>query len=116
MAHYAFIDSNNKVVEVITGRNEDEIVDGISNWEEWYGQFRGLKCLRTSYNNRIRHKFAQIGDFYDEVNDVFIAPQPYASWTLNENYDWDAPVPCPTEGFWIWSEEEGKWVEVPAGS
>lgn len=76
MAHYAFIDSDNIVVEVITGRNEDEVVDGISNWEEHYEQYRsGLKCIRTSYNGNIRGKYAAIGDLYDVANDVFVTPE-----------------------------------------
>lgn len=71
MAHYAFLDANNIVTEVITGRNEWE--DGI-DWEKYYGDLRGQKCLRTSYNNNIRGKYAGIGDLYDELNDVFITP------------------------------------------
>jgi len=77
MAHYAFVDENNVVVEVITGRNEDEIVDGISDWETHYEQFRtGLKCIKTSYHGNIRGRFAGIGMTYDLVNDVFVAPEP----------------------------------------
>jgi len=62
MAHYAFLDQNNIVTEVITGRNEDEVVDGISDWEEAYGQIRGQVCKRTSYNNNIRKQYAGIGN------------------------------------------------------
>ena len=76
MAHYAFLDENNIVTEVITGRNEDEIVDGISDWEKYYGEFRGQKCVRTSYNSNIRGKYAAIGDIYDEEQDLFTTPQP----------------------------------------
>lgn len=74
MAHYAFLDDNNIVTEVITGRNEDEVVDGISNWEAYYGKLRGQRCVRTSYNWNIRGRYAGIGYTYDEVNDVFVAP------------------------------------------
>jgi hypothetical protein len=74
MAHYAFLDKNNIVVEVIVGRNEDEVVAGITDWEAFYGYERGLKCVRTSYNGNIRGKYAGIGDTYDEVNDVFVSP------------------------------------------
>lgn len=115
MAHYAFLNENNIVTQVITGRNEDEIVDGISNWETYYGDLQGQRCIRTSYNGRIRKKYAAIGDTYDADADIFIAPQPYPSWSLNSNYDWVAPVPCPTEGHWIWDEDAGDWVEIPAG-
>ena len=111
MAHYAFLDENNIVTEVITGRNEDEVVDGISDWEKYYGDFRGQKCVRTSYNNNIRKKFAGIGYYYDEEKDIFISPQPFPSWTLDENSDWQAPTPKP-DGNFIWDEENQTWVEV----
>jgi hypothetical protein len=75
MAHYAFLDENNVVTEVIVGRNEDEIVDGISDWEKFYGEIRQQKCIRTSYNAKIRVKFARIGDTYDADKDIFIAPE-----------------------------------------
>lgn len=74
MAHYAFLDENNIVIEVITGRNEDEVVDGITNWENYYGSLRGKVCKRTSYNANIRGKYAGIGDTYDPVQDIFITP------------------------------------------
>jgi hypothetical protein len=74
MAHYAFLDENNVVTEVIVGRHEWEVVDGISDWEEWYGNFRGQRCLRTSYNGNIRGRYAGIGYTYDETLDEFIAP------------------------------------------
>ena len=74
MAHYAFLDANNVVVQVIAGRDEDEIVNGISDWETYYGNIRGQRCVRTSYNGNIRGKYAGIGDTYDEANDVFVAP------------------------------------------
>jgi hypothetical protein len=73
MAHYAFLDSNNIVTEVITGIDETELIEGLST-EEWYGNFRGQKCVRTSYNGNIRGVYAGIGYSYDEVNDVFVAP------------------------------------------
>lgn len=71
MAHYAFLDENNIVTEVIVGKDEWE--DGI-DWEQWYGEFRGQKCLRTSYNHNIRGVFAGIGFFYDEKQDIFVPP------------------------------------------
>ena len=112
MAHYAFLDENNVVTEVITGRNEWEVVDGVSDWEKWYGDFRGQKCVRTSYNGNIRKQCAQVGFVYDEEADVFIAPQPFPSWTLDENYDWQPPIPMPeSEGQWQWDEETGTWTD-----
>lgn len=115
MAHYAFLDSNNVVTQVIVGRNEDEVVDGISDWEAHYAEVYGQKCVRTSYNNRIRKQYAGIGYKYDEAADVFVAPQPFPSWTLDANHDWQAPTPRP-EGSFVWDEETLAWVEVPAGS
>ena len=76
MAHYAFLDNNNVVTEVIVGRNEDEVVDGISDWEKFYGDMRNQKCVRTSYNAKIRGKYAGIGDTYNANQDIFIAPEP----------------------------------------
>lgn len=73
MAHYAFLDQNNIVTEVIVGKDETELIDGLTP-EEWYGNFRGQTCIRTSYNANIRGKYAGIGDFYDSINDVFLAP------------------------------------------
>jgi hypothetical protein len=75
MAHYAFLDENNIVTEVITGIDETETIEGLDT-ETWYGNFRGLSCKRTSYNGNIRYNYAGIGYKYDEVNDAFIAPKP----------------------------------------
>ena len=124
MAHYAFIDSNNIVVKVIVGIDENETridngveVGGSSEaWEKFYeNQFwnSGLTCKRTSYNGNFRGTYAGIGYTYDEVNDVFVAPQPYPSWTLDENYDWQPPTPMPsTGGPYRWSEEDLEWVAI----
>ena len=88
MAHYAFVDENRIVVEVIVGRNEDEVVDGIDNWELHYEQIRGMKCFRTSYNGNIRKNFAAKGFKYDDQRDAFISPKPVCHAdlvTLNED-------------------------------
>jgi hypothetical protein len=114
MAHYAFLDENNVVTEVIPGVNETEVIDGLSP-EEWYGNFRGQVCKRTSYNNNIRKQYAGIGYTYDAVKDQFVAPQPYASWTLDSNNDWQAPVAYPADGdIYSWDEAKQGWVKVPA--
>ena len=113
MAHYAFLDENNIVTEVITGRNEDEVVDGISDWEAHYGEFRGQTCKRTSYNNNIRGVFAGLGYSYNEKEDIFVMPQPFASWTRNGSI-WGPPTPMPTEGGpWMWVEADLNWQLVP---
>ena len=112
MAHYAFLDENNIVTEVITGRNEDEVVDGISDWEAYYGNLRGQVCKRTSYNNKIRKNYAGIGYRYDATLDAFIPPQPYPSWLLDEDTcQWQAPVPYPEDDtvIYAWNEELGDW-------
>lgn len=111
MAHYAFLDENNLVTEVITGIDETELIEGLDT-ETWYGNFRGQVCKRTSYNHNIRKQYAGIGFTYDAINDVFVAPQPYASWSLDNNFDWQAPTPMPTEGRWIWDEDNLSWTEL----
>jgi hypothetical protein len=111
MAHYAFLDENNVVTEVITGIDETELIEGLDT-ETWYGNFRGQTCKRTSYNNNIRKQYAGIGFSYDAVNDVFIAPQPYPSWSLDENFDWQPPTPRPEGMGWYWSEVEQVWVDA----
>jgi len=112
MAHYAFLDNNNIVTEVIVGRDEWEEVDGITDWEQAYSEVRGQVCKRTSYNNNIRGTYAGIGYYYNEEEDIFVTPQPYPSWTRN-GFFWEAPIPCPSEGYWIWSEADLNWQLVP---
>jgi hypothetical protein len=115
MAHYAFLDENNIVTEVITGIDETELIEGLDT-ETWYGNFRGQVCKRTSYNGNIRANFASIGYKYDEQFDVFIRPQPFPSWKLNYiTYQWEAPVVKPdlVEGYtWVWSEYNKEWIKV----
>ena len=124
MAHYALIDSSNVVVNVITGVDENIIqtdlngtqVGGSSEaWEVFYSSrpwFAGLVCKRTSYNGNIRKQYAGIGYTYDAVNDVFIAPQPFASWSLDENFDWQPPTPRPEGISWYWDENSLSWIEA----
>jgi len=114
MAHYAFLDENNIVTEVITGRNEDEVVDGISDWETHYEEFRGQVCKRTSYNGNYRKNYAAVGSYYDEQRDAFIGPQSFPSWALNEDTcRWEAPTAIPTDGkLYNWDESTKSWVEV----
>ena len=117
MAHYAFINESNIVTEVITGVDEDNTTDlpeGFDSWEAWYADFRGQTCKRTSYNTKanthidggtpFRGNYAGIGFTYDPDNDVFYSPQPYASWTLNSDWAWEAPIDRPSEGMYIWNE------------
>lgn len=111
MAHYAFLDDNNVVTEVIVGTDETELIEGLDP-ETWYGNFRGQVCKRTSYNANIRKNYAGIGFTYDAQRDAFIPPKPFASWVLNEQTcNWQAPVPMP-EGNYIWDEDSVSWLEV----
>lgn len=124
MAHYALLNENNVVIQVITGVDESitqtdldgTVIGGSAEaWEQFYATRPWLNatfCKRTSYNNNIRKQYAGIGYTYDAVNDVFIAPQPFPSWSLDENFDWQAPTPKPQEGFWLWNEETLSWEEV----
>jgi hypothetical protein len=91
MAHYAFLNENNIVTEVITGIDETELIEG-QDPETWYGNFRCQKCVRTSYNNNIRYNYAGIGYTYDSDADAFIAPRPECGHTelfLNDVFKWN---------------------------
>jgi len=129
MAHYAFINENNVVVKVITGVDETvtqtdldgTIVGGSSEaWEQFYENqswHSGLTCKRTSYNaktNGYRKQYAGIDFTYDADADVFVAPQPYPSWTLDENHDWQPPTPMPVEEGkrYAWFEPNQQWIEI----
>ena len=114
MAHYAFLNDNNIVTEVIVGKDE---TDTTHNWEEFYGEIRNQTCKRTSYNTianahnnggvALRGNYASVGYTYDAVNDVFYAPQPYASWTLDTNtWYWVCPLTYPNDGkVYYWNED-----------
>ena len=109
MAHYAFLDDDNIVTEVIVGIDETELIEGLTP-EIWYGNFRGQLCKRTSYNNNIRGTYAGIGYSYNAAEDIFITPQPYPSWVRTGSF-WDAPIPMPTDGgMYSWDEVSGEWV------
>jgi hypothetical protein len=92
MAHYAFLDENNVVTEVIAGVDETETIEGLDP-ETWYENFRNQVCKRTSYNSNIRKHYAGIGYTYDEIRDAFIPPKP-------------------PEGDWELDEETCLWIEV----
>ena len=98
------------VTEVITGIDETKLIEGLDT-ETWYGNFRGQVCKRTSYNHKIRKQYAGIGYTYDVDADVFIAPQPYPSWSLDANFDWQAPTPKP-DNLSKWDEENLMWQEL----
>lgn len=119
MAHYAFLDGNYIVTEVIVGKDETNF-----DWERHYGDLRGQLCKRTSYNTiggvhkeggtPYRKNYAGIGYTYDPVRDAFIPPKPYNSWVLNEDSClWEAPIPYPTDSKqYSWNEETQTWTEL----
>jgi hypothetical protein len=127
MAHYAFLDENNIVTEVIVGKNEGE--DGI-DWQSQYSAIRGQVCKRTSYNTHggvhsgggtpFRKNYAGIGYTFDAARDAFIPPRPYASWVLDEQTClWNAPVAMPEDAGtgdppkrYQWDEVTTSWKEL----
>ena len=113
MAHYAFLDGNNMVTEVVVGIDETELIEG-KEPEVWYGEFRGQRCVRTSYNGNTRKNYAGIGYVYDDKRDAFIPPKPYESWVLNEETClWESPIPYPEDGkVYYWNEDSLTWIEA----
>jgi len=124
VAHYAWIDSanGNVVVNITVGVDENVTQNGVGGsteaWELFYTQAvnqSNVYLKRTSYNaatNGFRKQYAGIGWTYDADADVFIAPQPYPSWTLDDNHDWQPPVPYPDDGGeYVWDETLLEWVE-----
>jgi hypothetical protein len=109
MAHYAFLDQNSIVTEVIVGKDETDLSQ---DWEQFYGEIRNQVCKRTSYNGKIRKNYAGIGFTYDESRDAFIPPKPFASWILNNDTClWDAPEVMPDDGkLYQWDENILSWV------
>jgi hypothetical protein len=98
MAHYAFLNDENIVTEVITGIDETELIEGIDP-ETWYGNFKNQKCVRTSYNANIRFNYAGIGYTYDPIDDAFIPPMPeceHDALTLNDLKRWECST-CDAE-------------------
>jgi hypothetical protein len=126
MAHYAIIENtNNTVIEVRTGVDETvtqtdfdgtQVGGSTEKWEAFYGERlknNNLYVKRTSYNGNIRKQYAGIGYTYDPDADEFVAPQPFPSWTLDENNDWQPPILHPNDGQqYRWSEENLEWVAV----
>ena len=117
MAHFAQLDENNVVTQVIVVHNND-CLDADGNESEAVGaafcqSLLGGNWKQTSYNGNIRKNYAGIGYTYNEIRDAFVAPQPFPSWVLNEDAKWEAPVPMPTDNKrYLWDEEQQNWVEV----
>lgn len=119
MAHFAELDANNVVLRVIVVDTKDNSdANGVE--KEYIGKafcerLFGGNWVQTSYNNKIRKRYAGIGYTYDAALDAFIPPKPYPSWTLdNATADWVAPVPMPNDGkAYSWDEAIQSWVEIP---
>jgi hypothetical protein len=121
MAHYALLNSENIVIQVFVGRDEDDLVEGISDWESYYAP-AGCTVKRTSYNTHggihklggtaFRKNYAGLGYTYDPERDAFISPKPLASWILDEDScQWEAPVAYPNDGqLYTWNEANQDWV------
>jgi hypothetical protein len=106
MAHFAEINENNIVTRVLVVDNSQE-----HRGQEFLAEELGLggRWIQTSYNHNFRKQYAGVGYSYDEVKDEFVMPQPYASWQLDENNDWQPPVPRPNETA-EWDEEFEIWI------
>ena len=110
MAHFAELNDDNIVLRVCVVADEHE-ADG----EAWCHAFWGGTWKQTSYNNRIRHNYAGIGYTYDPVNDAFIQPKPFESWSLDKDFRWQAPVEYPSDAgdkIYRWDESSRAWVEI----
>ena len=121
MAHYAFLNQHKVVTEVIVGKDETELIEGLTP-EVWYGKFRGQECVRTSFNTAegihlkggipFRKNYAGIGYIWDGTG--FAAPQPFPSWTLNpDSYSWEPPTPMPIDDKnYRWDESTTSWISI----
>ena len=125
MAHFAEINSNNKVIRVLVACNQDVANNGGEQSEQAAKAFEkivplsenGIKWVQTSYNNNFRKQFAGKDYTYDSIKDVFIKPKPFASWSLDNNNDWKAPIIYPNTftinpslpDFYLWNEEAQTW-------
>jgi len=104
MAHFAKIDSNNIVTEVISAEQDFINSGAVGDSFLW---------IQTSYNNNFRKQFGGVGYTYDKTNDIFVAPKPFTSWTLDSNYDWQAPTAYPDDGkHYSWDEDTTSWKEI----
>ena len=116
MAHFAQLDESNIVIQVIVVHNNELIDNDVESEAKGVAFCQSLfggNWKQTSYNNKIRKQYCGIGYSYNADADVFVAPQPFASWSLDDNFDWQAPVAKPTDGkFYTWSEDDLNWIEV----
>lgn len=109
MSHWAELDENNVVIRVLVGDNNDPNGD---EGYQWLIDNLGGRWIQTSYNNNFRKQYAGKGFTYNPDLDIFIAPQPFPSWSLDSNHDWQAPKSRPVGSEWIWDESKGDWVSA----
>ena len=114
MAHFAKLNENNIVTEVLVINNEVLLENGIESEQKGIdflnGLFGSATWVQTSYNNNFRKQYAGIGYTYDQINDIFITPQPFGSWSLDENFDWQPPIEYPNDGKpYNWNENTMSW-------
>ena len=116
MAHFAELDENNIVLRVVVVGDEDTADDQGNEVEEvgvaFCENLLGGTWIQTSYNDNIRKQYAGIGYTYNQDADVFIAPQTFPSWSLDDNYDWQPPTPMPEGNTWYWDEDSLSWLEA----
>ena len=117
MAHFCQLNEENLVTQVIVVANQDTAdQDGVENeaiGSQFCNNLLGGTWKQTSYNARIRKNYAGIGYKYDATLDAFIPPQPFASWTLDDKAQWEAPVDMPSDDKrYTWNEETKSWDEV----
>jgi hypothetical protein len=109
MSHFALINENNVVINVVVVADSQE-----HRGQEYLAVDCGLggRWIQTSYNHKIRKQYAGVGYTYDEINDVFVSVQPFPSWSLDENHDWQPPVARPEGGgSYLWDEDAQNWIE-----
>jgi hypothetical protein len=116
MAHFAQLNDQNIVMQVIVVANEELLVDGIESEAKGIEFCQSLLAgnwKQTSYSSKIRKNYAGIGYTYDSIRDAFIPPQPYPSWVLvEETCQWNPPVEMPTDGKrYVWDESTINWIE-----
>jgi hypothetical protein len=107
VSHWAEVDSNNKVIRVLVGDNNDPAGD---EGYQWLIDNLGGTWIKTSYNSKIRGTYAGIGYTYNPDEDIFVTPQPYPSW-IREGSFWNPPTPRPEGMNWYWDEETLTWIE-----
>ena len=125
MAHYAELDATNTVLQVLSIHNDVTYLNGVEHEQQGIDFLNGLypesgTWVQTSYNHKIRTRYASVGGTYDASIDAFLTPKPFASWTLDENHVWEAPVPYPADSsaeddpVYDWDEDTTSWIEAEA--